>query len=184
MRARVALAIVGLALAACGSETAPPPAPPEDAVQGLRAATAIALASDDVAAEAIDPIKLQTVLDEAGFESAIQRTFARPRGSIRRVDVRVVRFSTEDGAQRYLAWLQDHVEDVIGDADPATELQVPRATLFLHLPSGCCPKETPIVLAAWRDGLDVVRVLVAGPGADGRAATGFVTEVERWWEGS
>lgn len=176
--------MVVFTLGGCGPEATPPPAPPDDAVQGLRATATVELASDDVAADAVDPTELRAMLDDAGFESAVQRAYTRPHGSIRRVDVRVVRFSTEEGAERYLAWLRDHVDEVIGDADPAKELRVPPTTLFLHLPSGCCPKETPIVLAAWRDGLDVVRVLVAGPGADGRAATGFVTEVERWWEGS
>lgn len=141
------------------------------------------MAPEDVAADAVDPAELRALLDDAGFESAVQRAFTRPHGSIRRVDVRVLRFATEDGAERYLAWLRGHVDEVIGEAHPATELQVPPTTLFLHVPSGCCPKETPIVLAAWRDGSDVVRVLVVGPDADGRA-TGFVTAVERWWEGS
>jgi len=184
VRARVALAIVGLTLSACGSDAVPPPAPPGGAVSGLRASTAIELASDEVASDALDAGELQTILDEAGFESAVERSYSGPLGAIRRVDVRVVRFSTEGGAERYLSWLEGHVEDVIGQADPAAELQSPPTSLFLHLPGGCCPKDPSVALAAWRVGRDVLRVIVSGPGADGETATKFVTSVERWWEGS
>jgi len=184
VRAPVTVAIVGLALLACGSQAVPPPTPPENAVSGLRAATAVELALEEVASDAVDVAELRTLLDDAGFQAAVSRSYSRPHGAVRRVDVRVVRFATEDGAERYLTWIESHAEDVIGDASPATGLQIPRASLYLHLPEGCCPKETPIVLAAWRQGRDVVRVLVAGPGADGRAIAGLVVEVQRWAEGS
>jgi hypothetical protein len=184
VRARVALAIVGLALSACASGAARPPTPPEDIVSGLRAATATELASDAVAADALHAGELRTLLEDAGFESAVERSYSGPNGAVRRVDVRVVRFSSADGAERYLSWLQAHVEDVIGQADPAAALEIPPASVFLHLPGGCCPKDPSVALAAWRDGRDVLRVIVSGPGADGQTASTFIVRVERWWKGS
>jgi hypothetical protein len=184
VRAPVTVAVVGLALLACGSRAVPPPTPPESALSGLRAAAAVELAIDEIASDAVDVDELSALLDDAGFQAAVSRSYSRPHGGIRRVDVRVVRFATEEGAERYLTWIESHAEDVIGDASAATGLQIPRASLFLHLPGGCCPKETTVVLAAWRDGQDVVRVLLAGPGADGRATAGYVIEVQRWAEAS
>ena len=144
----------------------------------------IELTSDDVASDALDAGELRALLQDAGFESAVERSYSGPNRAVRRVDVRVVRFSTEDGAERYLSWLQDHVEEVIGQADPAAALETPPTSVFLHLPGGCCPRDPSVALAAWRDGRDVLRVIVSGPGADGDTASTFIVSIERWWEGS
>jgi hypothetical protein len=182
VRAPVTFALVGLTLLACSAQAVPPPTPSETAVSGLRAAAAVELALDEIASDAVDVAELRALLDDAGFQAAVSRSYSKLRGAVRRVDVRVVRFATEDGAERYLAWLESHAEDIIGDASPATGPEIPRASLFLHLPGGCCPKETPVVLAAWRERHDVVRVLVAGPSADVSAAAEYVADVQRWWE--
>jgi hypothetical protein len=189
MRARVALLIVGFVLIACGRAPAAPsaspiPTPAVDALTGLRALSASELGSDEVAADAVDADRLLTLLDEAGFVSAVGRAYSRPRGPVRRVDVRVVRFATVDGAERYLTWLESHADDVIGAAEAVRASPGSTTTLFLHLQGGCCPHDQATALAAWRDGRDVVRVIVSGPGADETTVPGYVSSVERWWEGS
>jgi hypothetical protein len=189
MRARVALVIAALVLLACGrapsstsaSSASPIPTPPEDALAGLRALSASELGSDAVAADAVDASQLRALLEEAGFVSAVGRAYSRPRGPVRRVDVRVVRFASETGAERYLAWLEGHADDVIGAAEA---VPMSTTTLFLHLQGGCCPHDQATALAAWRDGRDVVRVIVSGPGADETTVPGYVSSVERWWDGS
>jgi hypothetical protein len=188
MRARVALLMIGFVLFACGrapaSPSAPPlPTPPQDALAGLRALSVSQLGSDEVAADAVDANQLRALLDEAGFESAVGRAYSRARGSVRRVDVRVVRFSTAAGAEQYRAWLQDHADDVIGSAE-VVSASPDSPTLFLHLQGGCCPHDQASALAVWRDGRDVVRVIVSGPGANETTVPGYVVSVERWWEGS
>lgn len=167
-------------LAACARDVAPPEAPPSDAVAGLRASAAVSLEMSDVAAEALDGRALSILLDDSGFESAVGRSYAGGLGEIRRVEVRVVRFATADGAERYRSWLAEHARDVIGDADPAAALAIPSTSVFLHLPDPCCPRETALALAVWRDGRHVVRVLVAGPGADGSRTRDLVTSLAAW----
>jgi hypothetical protein len=186
MRARVAILTVGFVLAACGRAPTAPiapalPTPPDDALVGLRALSASELGPNEVAADAVDAEQLGTLLEEAGFESAVGRAYSRPRGPIRRVDVRVVRFATPAGAERYLAWLEGHADDVIGAAETVSAPTDSTTALFLHLQGGCCPHDQATALAAWRDGRDVVRVIVSGPGADETTVPGYVSSVERWW---
>lgn len=180
LRRRVALVAVGLvALAACASESTPPEAPPAGAVSDLRASEAVRLDEERIAADAIDQAELSSLLGDAGFESAVERRYAGPGGEIRRVEVRVVRFGTSDGAERYLAWVVDHVEELIGEAAPATSTPGMPTSVYVHVPGGCCPKETVLALSAWRDGRDVLRVLVAGPGADGAAGIDLIASIRQ-----
>ncbi len=189
MRARVALVIAVFVLAACGRNAVAPsapslPLPAEDAVAGLRPLSATELGPHDVAGDALDAGQLGTLLADAGFESAVGRSYSRPRGPVRRVDVRVVRFATDAGAERYLAWLKDHPDDLIGAVDVLPVALPSITTLFLHLPGGCCPHDQSAVLATWRDGRDVIRVIVSGPGADEGTAIDYIASVERWWAAS
>ncbi|MGH2636052.1 MAG: hypothetical protein ACRDHU_07910 [Actinomycetota bacterium] len=161
------LAAVAVAFAACAAEAVPPEPPPAGAIPGLRPSAATQLDAETIAADAVDEEALTSLLGEAGFESAVERRYTGAGGEIRRAEVRVVRFGSTDGAERYLAWLEDHVEDVIGDATVADPMSGRSTSVYVHVPDGCCPKETVLTLAAWRDGRDVLRVLVAGPGAEG-----------------
>jgi len=167
-------------LAACGSETVPPEAPPAGIIEDLRASAAVRLGAEAIAADSFDEDELSSLLGDAGFESAVERRYAGPGGEIRRVDVRVVRFGSTDGADRYLAWLRDHVEDVIGQAEPTNTMLGPSMSVYVHVPDPCCPKETALALASWRDDRDVLRVLVVGPGADDTTGIRLVASVQRW----
>jgi hypothetical protein len=71
-------------------------------------------------------------------------------------------FETAQGAQAYLGWLEDHVDDVIGHARPVDGLSVPAGMIvFVHEPNPCCHNEMRLVLAAWKDG-DTVKTLELG----------------------
>ena len=109
----VAVAIGATVLAACGGQAASMPAPPSR-VEGLRSTSAVErIGLEQVAAEALDPQPLTGLLETAGFRSAVERTYAGSSPAIRRVVVRIVRFESTSGANRYLGWLREHVSDVI-----------------------------------------------------------------------
>jgi hypothetical protein len=75
---------------------------------------------------------------------------------------RILVFETVPGAQAYLGWLEDHVDDVIGNARPVDGLSVPDGTIvFVHQPNPCCHSETRLVLVAWKEG-DTVKTLELG----------------------
>jgi hypothetical protein len=172
-----------IALGGCASDPGPPDVPQEIAIPaveiaGLRVSQATVLDTEAVAAVAADTASLHALLTDAGFETALERRYTGPGGQIRRVEIRLVRFGSVEGAGRYRVWLADHAEDVIGEASPAPALSMPSAAMFVHVPDGCCPKETILALATWQDGRDVVQVLIAGPGADGRPGVRLITALQ------
>ncbi len=175
-----AATVLALAMTACGTEPSRPMAPPPDVLGSATTTRTSTLDIAAIAADAVGEAELTAILEDAGVESAIERWFtAGP--AIRRLQVRIVRFEDARGAETYIRWLESHVEDVIGDADAVSDSETLAATsLFLHEADPCCPKETNVALAAWRDGTEVVRVLVAGPGADVVATTEYVDNVRYW----
>jgi hypothetical protein len=172
--------VLSATLVSCAAGVAPPDVPPPGAVQGLRVSSTEVLGTEDLAAEATDGETLSGLLADAGFRTAVQRSYAGGVGAIRHVEIVVVHFESIDGADRYLDWLDAHAADLIGEADPVTPTGAPPMSLHVHRPTGCCPEETPAALAAWRHGDDVVRVLVWGPAADDDAAVRLLTSVHRW----
>jgi hypothetical protein len=147
-------------------------------VPNLRPAPPVELTAQQLAAEATDPGQLAALLDDAGFETAVVRSYAGgPAAAVRRADIRVIRFGSPAGAERYLSWLSEHASDLVGDATRSVSRGV---ALYLHEPTGCCAKETGVALAAWRHGREVIQVLVAGPGADDAAARRIIGPVRRW----
>ncbi|HET9723907.1 MAG TPA: hypothetical protein VFR44_08720 [Actinomycetota bacterium] len=157
---------VGVLLAACGREAVPGAALPLQ-IERFRSASLTELDAEDVAAEAVDRTGLADVLDAAGFESAIRRSYSGIGPGIRRVEVLLLRFDSGSGAARYLEWQRSHVSDIIGNASVAPQHELVGIPVYVHLPDGCCPKEQVVALAAWRDGPYVARALVAGADADG-----------------
>jgi hypothetical protein len=176
VKARTVIAIVAAAwFAACAEGTTPPEPPASDAIAGLQPSAPVEIGLGDVAADADDVAALTALLEGAGFETAIERSYAGGAGAIRHVDVRVVRFATPDGADRYRSWLEAHASDVIDAAEPASALAPPSTAVFVHEPDACCPRETAVALAVWRRGRDVLRVVIAGPEADGQRTLTIVT---------
>lgn len=160
----VATAIVVLLLAACGSGRPAPQPIPLDALPG-EAGGAVRLDASAVAADAIEIAFLEALLDEAGFVGGSERAFGQLEGGRQRALARVLVFDRADGARRYLDWLEEHVDEVIGTA---RSLEPPdmRGARFLavHEPSACCPKSTRVYLAAWDDGATVMTLEVGGDG--------------------
>jgi len=158
--------VAGLLLAACGSEASGPRAIPADALPGV-AGEAIRLDAAAVAVGADDASELQTLLADAGFVAGAERSFGRVDGGRKRALARVLVFDQADGAGRYVAWLEDHVDELIGDAQSLEPPQVAGARfLVFHEPSACCPRETPVYLAAWGSGGTVVTLEVGGVGVE------------------
>ena len=124
------------------------------------------LDASSIASDAVDVAALQALLDRVGFVAGTQRQFSRVHGGRRRILARVLTFETPEGAAAYVAWLQDHGDEVIGKATPSADLRVPRHGIVLvHEPNPCCHNETRMFLAMWHEGSTVVTIQIAGEGA-------------------
>lgn len=151
---------------------------PSAALPGHPAAP-VALDAGTVAQDAVDVDRLESLLRDAGFVAGTQRQFSRTGAGRRRIVARVLTFETANGADRYLAWLNAHVGDVIGTAAPNQELTVPSGgTVFEHEPNPCCHSETRIFLAAWKRGSSVVTLQVDGPAARASAVPELLTQLD------
>lgn len=158
--------LVGLLLAACGSAAPGPRAIPADALPGV-AGEAIRLDAAAVAIGANDTTELETLLADAGFVAGAERSFGQVDGGRKRALARVLVFDQADGARRYVAWLLEHVDELIGDSESLTLPQLPGARfLVVNEPDACCPRETPVYLAAWGSGATVVTLEVGGVGVE------------------
>jgi hypothetical protein len=168
-----AAAMALLVAASCGAgDTAlapaadpPPEAIPARALPGT-ASDAVALDARRVATDAIAAGSLETLLLDAGFEGGSERTFSKVAGGRRLLHARVLEFETAAGAQRYVRWLSDHVEELIGDAalDPA--LEAPGGgTVYVHEPDPCCHNDTRIFLAVWAEGGRAITLEISGQAA-------------------
>jgi hypothetical protein len=154
-----------LAAASCGSQTVSAPPIPARALPG-NASDTVALDVQAVATDATQIRGLETLLTDAGFTGGSQRLFSTVTGGRKRMLARVLEFESAAGADRYVAWLSDHVEEVIGEANADPALQAPGGgTVYVHEPDPCCHNETRIFLAVWTEGDRVVTLEVGGPAA-------------------
>ena len=177
LRARLVYGAIVPTLAGCAGSSLTPPAEPPSNVGGLTPTTTTLVTAEDVAAEAADSDALSGILDVAGFQAGVRRAYAGDGRAIRRVDVGVFSFESNEGASTYLAWLRANVADLIGEVRSPDKTLFGDVPLVVHLPNGCCPREPAVALAAWSRGPQVVRVLVAGAAADGRKAVRLIREV-------
>lgn len=150
---------------------------PPTEVGGLTPTTTTPVTAEDVAAEAVDVEALSDILDVAGFQTGVRRAYAGDGRAIRRVEVGVLSFESNEGASAYLTWLRSNVADLIGEVRNPDKILFRDVPLVVHRPDGCCPREPAVAFAAWSRGPHVVRVLVAGAAADGRKAVRLVREV-------
>lgn len=166
-RSRPVLAVlVGLLLTACGSAASGPRAIPPDALPGV-AGEAIKLDAAAVAVGADDTTEVETLLADAGFVAGAERSFGQVDGGRKRALARVLVFDQADGARRYVAWLQDHVDELIGVSVSLGPPKLPGPRfLVVNEPDACCPRETPVYLAAWGSGATVVTLEVGGVGVE------------------
>jgi hypothetical protein len=185
--------VMALLAAACASD--PTVSVPPSSDQGDQAAAAldgippaalpgqpaapVEVDAGTLAEDAVDVHGLEALLQEAGFVGGTQRQFSRTGAGRRRIVARVLTFETAGGASRYLAWLNDHVADVIGKAAPNPELHAPAdGTVFEHHPNPCCHSETRIFLAAWLRGRTVVTLQVDGPAARASAVPQLLSQLD------
>lgn len=189
----VATGLVLLVAAACASPDAdegPAPQPgagssdvvlkaiPEGALPG-NPARILELDLAALAADAIDAASLETLLVNAGFVAGTERRFSQTAAGRRRATARVLAFETAAGAERYVAWLADHVQELIGDAQLVQVAQTPAgAVVFVHEPSGCCHLETRLFLGAWRRGPTVITLKLAGQGVRLGTMVGFASRLD------
>jgi hypothetical protein len=184
--AGAALLVAGVLAASCGSEHQPrtPRAPriepiPAEALPG-RAAQPTKLDAREVSTDAVDVDELEAILEGAGFVGGTERRFSQTAGGRRMTLARILVFETARGAQAYLGWLEDHVDDVIGKARPVDGLSVPDGTIvFVHQPNPCCHNETRLVLAAWNDGDTVKTLELGGQVVKTSVVPGLISSLER-----
>ncbi|HEY7659527.1 MAG TPA: hypothetical protein VIC58_02905 [Actinomycetota bacterium] len=157
--------VLATAGAACAStaESPDPPAPvPAGALPGnpqeVVVIDAAALASD-----AEDAPGLLDLLEDAGFVIGTERRFSQAMPGRRTMRARVLHFDDPAGARRYLEWLEEHADEVIGEAEAGEPLERPDAALYVHEPNACCAGDSRVALVAWSDGAVVVTLEVGGP---------------------
>lgn len=161
-RPRTLLALSAAVLIACAGSRAEAPRLPDDTLPG-EPGPLVELDADGLAADATDPAQARTFLDGSGFAAGNERTWVDPQRGVRAV-VRLLVFDGSAGARTHLNWICDHAHELIGEAKPSVMPEAPDgATVFVHEPSGCCPKETPAFLVPWRKGAMVVWLEVRGP---------------------
>lgn len=165
-RRALAVTIIALSTVSCGSGTAAPDPVPATALPGEpgepEEVDASLLASD-----AIDFAELEALLEDEGFAGGTQRVFAQSQGARQRRSLaRVLSFTDADGAQTYLGWLEEHVEEVIGPVDLLDPPDLPGVAFLALSDSDCCPKATEVYLVAWRRDSTVVTLEVGGDGLD------------------
>ncbi len=175
---RFATVLLLLVAAACGSDPMPPEPIPAQALPG-NTGEAVPLDVQTVATDAIAFDELETLLLDAGFEGGSQRLFSKTAGGRRRMLARVVEFETPQGAQRYLRWLEDHADEVIGDAHPDPELEAPAGgTVFVHEPDPCCHNDTRIFLVIWTAGERVITLEIGGQAARAAAVAELASRLD------
>jgi len=143
------------------------PALPADALDAP-STPVVALSAGDLANEApatgaVGAADVASILRETGFVGGASRSFAVPGLRVRTVLARVLRFGSETGARRYLAWVRENVSALDGDGRFAPTAGLPaRAIVFLHEPGGCCAKEQATATAVWSRGALVLSVEAIG----------------------
>ena len=152
-------------LAGCGGGTDAPHRVPADALPGEGGAV-VPIDADRIARDAIDAPELEGLLEDAGFAGGTERAFSQTQGSRpQRSLARILTFGDPAGARAYLAWLEEHLDEVIGTAEllepPAVEGE---AFLAISEPECLCPKATDVYLAAWARGSTVLTLEVGGKG--------------------
>jgi hypothetical protein len=176
VRRLVAIALVAVATAGCGSKeggapATPPATLPASALPQLDARARI-LDADALAADAFEPGELASLLEDAGYLMGREREFSGKSPTFDHVVARTLLFEDPDGAGVYLAWMRAHADEVLGKAVPAkTVVPGSAGAAYKLVRCGTCKKELPTYLAGWRRGRTVFWLLAAGSGADSRFPT-------------
>jgi hypothetical protein len=125
------------------------------------------MSAELVSRDATDPTAMATALDDAGFSSGAERTYAGPGDRFSLAITRILSFDDADGARAYLDWLEGHASTLVGQVEALPPLDLPGSPfVVVHLPGGCCPKAVPIYASAWRRGPHVLYLQASGRRAD------------------
>lgn len=172
-----AASILLIVAACCGGAPTPRPQLPAIELRGMQSELTTVTA-DRLARDALEPDVLASLLEDAGYRSGAERTYAGPGARFSLAITRVLSFEDPDGAETYLDWLRDHASDLLGTADPLPPLDLPDSFVAVHLPGGCCPKAVPVYLSAWRRRSNVFSVKVSGRGADPDSVEDLATALD------
>jgi hypothetical protein len=166
-RAAVALALCA-ALAACGSEAAPPAALPAAAVPYLES-SAKPLTPAGLAKEFGVP-DLAGRLEEWGWDDGSRRYFQGQSKRLQVVDSRAMRFDSADGAAEFLRYVRERPATVLAGGTAATALSVGARRGWLVVGAPCsCHLATPVLTGVVADGATVTWLEINGPRATRRA---------------
>jgi hypothetical protein len=176
-RASLAIALVGVAAAGCGSEQPAPPPPtlPASAVPYLES-KARTLTRAVVAREAGVPA-LADRLGEWGFEGGAARYFQGQSRRLQVIDSRTLRFSTPEGAAEFMRFVRDRPAAFFPGAGPvrAFSSEGRRGILVEGLPCAC-HLATPALFAVLERGTTVTSLEINGPRATVRALRALAAE--------
>jgi hypothetical protein len=185
----VALVVAVLTLAGCatepmeGGDDHDPPAAGRAIVLPASAfprmsSSASSIDVEGLANEVAHPDQLRATLDEAGFDSAAQRSFGGGTGAFSRVLARGMTFESEAGAASYVAWFADNAHEEITSSrrilPPGLADDV---VVYRHQPDGCCHNDVPAYVAAWQRGSSVLYLHAGGRRANTHA---FVELIESY----
>ena len=175
------LVVATVAIASCADGAARIPGGlPAHAFPGMDSES-VSLGADALAADALDRRSLEDLLRETGYVGGRERTFSGPGERFSLAVTRVLVFDSATGADRYLSWLRMHPEDLIGTAETlAPPRDLPGSPLLMvHVPGGCCPKDVPIYVAAWRRGDTVLFVRASGREVDRPSVEALAARLDR-----
>jgi hypothetical protein len=177
--------IASIALSPCAQESVSIPAGlPARVLPGMDMEVEI-LGAPSVARDALDPPTLERLLEDGGYVSGRQQLFSGAGERFSLAIARVLVFGSPAGAGRYVEWLRTHPEDLLGTAEMLDPLDLPGSPfLMVHRPTGCCPKEVPIYLSAWRRGATVLFLRASGRSTDVAAVQDLAVELDLAAEGA
>ena len=136
--------------------------------------------TDHLANEVTHPDDLRSLLDDAGFVRAAQRSFGGGRGAFSRVVARGLVFDADAGAAAFVAWFGEHAPGEIITSERISPAGVPEGVVvFRHLPDGCCHNDVPVFLAAWQRGESVLSLHAGGRRANVRAFVELIASYDR-----
>jgi hypothetical protein len=156
------LALVLVALGACGGEAVPKETLPvlaPSALPGL-AGTTEEVGPDDLAAD----FGLDVAFD--GFVAGRERVFQGESHTLDRVVSRTLQFQDAATATRYVEFVRSHVADAYGAGTAATPLRNRGRSGYLIDPAACaCHRASPTLTAVVAEGPRVTYLEINGDGA-------------------
>jgi hypothetical protein len=123
------------------------------------------LTAEQLSMDALEPDALASKLESSGYAGGREAEWTGRTDAFNHVVVRTLAFEG-GGGDAYVAWLEEHTEDLLGTVGLRADLPLD-AGGRLYRDGGCnCHSDLPTFLAAWEDGDVVHTVLADGPDVD------------------